>query len=119
MPTPTGHSRAILASKVKGTTVYDRGGEKLGHVEDIVLDKMSNEILFAVLGSGGILGAGEKYFPVPWAVLDYDTDKDAYVVPFGEVELKKAPTYRLEDLTKNDGAALTTSSDYYKSYAAA
>jgi sporulation protein YlmC with PRC-barrel domain len=119
MPTPAGHTRAILASKVKGTSVYDRSGEKLGHVEDIVLDKMSNEILFAVLGFGGILGAGEKYYPVPWAVLDYDTDKDAYLVPFGEGELKKAPTYRLEDLTRNDGAALTTSSDYYKNYAAA
>jgi sporulation protein YlmC with PRC-barrel domain len=113
MPTPAGHTRAILASKVKGTSVYNRAGDKLGHVEDIVLDKMSNEILFAVLGSGGILGAGEKYFPVPWSMLDYDTDKDAYVVPFGEAELKKAPTYRLEDLTKNDGAALTTSSEYY------
>jgi sporulation protein YlmC with PRC-barrel domain len=118
MPAPSGHSRAILASKVKGTSIYNRNGEKLGHVEDIVLDKMSNEILFAVLGSGGILGAGEKYFPVPWSVLDYDTEKDAYVVPFGEAELKKAPTYRLEDLTKSDGQALTTTSEYYSSYAA-
>lgn len=118
MPTPAGHTRAILASKVKGTSVYNRSGDKLGHVEDIVLDKMSNEILFAVLGSGGILGAGEKYFPVPWSILDYDTDKDAYVVPFGEAELKRAPTYDLDDLIKNDGQALTKTSEYYRTYAA-
>jgi sporulation protein YlmC with PRC-barrel domain len=118
MPTPAGHTRAILASKVNGTSIYNRNGEKLGHVEDIVLDKMSNEILFAVMGSGGVLGAGEKYYPIPWAILDYDTDKDAYVVPFGETELKKAPTYRLEDLTKHDGQALATTSEYYSSYAA-
>lgn len=117
MTTPTGHTRAILASKVKGTTVYNRGGDKLGHIEDVVLDKMSNQILFAVLGSGGVFGAGEKFFPVPWSVLDYDKDKESYVVPFGEAELKKAPTYRLEDLTKNDGQALTESTQYYASVA--
>ena len=43
---------------------------------------------------------------MPWSILDYSEDKDGYVVPFGEAELKKAPTYDLDDLTKNDGQAL-------------
>ena len=43
MPTPSGHTRAIAASRVTGTSVYNRSGEKIGHVEDIVLDKMSGE----------------------------------------------------------------------------
>ena len=55
MPTQKGHTRAIPASKVKGTTVYNTAGENIGQVEDIILDKTSNNIMFAVLGFGGFL----------------------------------------------------------------
>ena len=60
MPTPSGHTRAIVASRVTGTSVYNPQGEKIGHVEDIVLDKMTDKVMFAVLGFGGFLGIGEK-----------------------------------------------------------
>src|SRR5690348_2690345 len=117
MTTATGHTSAILASKVKGTAVYNTAGDKIGHVEDVVLDKQSDHIMFAALGFGGVLGVGEKYYPVPWSVLDYNKDRGGYVVPMSEEELKSAPTYRLEDLTKNDGDIgniRKTTYDYYK-----
>jgi len=103
MTSASGHTSAILASKVKGTSVYDQSGDKIGVVEDVVLDKQSDRIMFAALGAGGVLGVGEKYFPVPWSLLDYSKDKGGYVVPLGGDVISKAPTYRLEDLTKNDG----------------
>jgi len=56
MATDTGHARAILASKVKGTNVCNNAGDKIGTVEDIVLDKQSNRIMFAALGFGGFVG---------------------------------------------------------------
>src|SRR4051812_11938656 len=71
MPTASGHTTAIRASKVKGTTVYNTAGDKIGHVEDVILDKQTDRIMFAALGFGGVLGMGEKYAPVPWSVLDY------------------------------------------------
>src|SRR4249919_2748756 len=101
MTTASGHTSAILASKVKGTNVYNTAGDKIGHVEDIVLDKKSDTIMFAALGFGGVLGMGEKYAPVPWSLLDYSPDKGGYVVPMSEDMLKKA--YSLSDLTKGDG----------------
>ncbi len=91
MPTATGHTSAILASKVKGAAVYNSVGDKIGHVEDVVLDKQSDRIMFAALGFGGVLGMGEKYAPVPWSVLDYSKDKGGYVIPMSEDELKGAP----------------------------
>ena len=103
MPTSSGHTKAILASKVKGTTVYNNNGDKIGHVEDVVLDKKSDHIMFAALGFGGLLGMGEKYAPVPWSMLDYQPDKGGYVVPMSEDMIKKAPVYDLSDLTKDDG----------------
>ena len=59
MTTSSGHTSAILASRVKGTAVYDGSGDKIGTVEDVVLDKTSNRIMFAALGFGGVLGLGE------------------------------------------------------------
>lgn len=117
MTTATGHTRAILASKVKGTNVYNTKGDKIGHVEDVVLDKKTDWIMFAALGFGGLLGIGEKYTPVPWSMLDYSPDKGGYVVPMSEDIIKKAPVYDLADLTKNDGEfgdIRAQSYDYYK-----
>ena len=113
MPTASGHTRAILASKVQGTSVYNTAGDKIGEVEDIILDKTSNRIMYAALGFGGLLGMGEKYAPVPWSMLDYQPDKGGYVVPMSEDVIKKAPTYRLEDLTRDDGEIQTASYKYY------
>lgn len=114
MPTASGHTRAILASKVHGTKVLNTKGEKIGHVEDIVLDKQTNNIMFAVLGFGGFLGVGEKYHPVPWSVLDYDKDMSGYVVSLSKDTLEKAPAYELSDLTNDDGKARDSSYSYYK-----
>ena len=104
MTTTTGHTSAILASRVKGTAVYNDSGDKIGTVEDVVLDKQSNRIMFAALGFGGILGMGEKYYPVPWSLLDYDENKGGYVVPLSKDRLESAPAYDLKDLTKHDGS---------------
>lgn len=103
MTTSSGHTTAILASKVKGTSVYNNAGEKIGTVEDIVLDKLSNQIMFAALGFGGLMGIGEKYYPVPWSMLDYSEDMGGYVVPLDKARIENAPAYDLKDLTKHDG----------------
>ena len=117
MTTTSGHTSAILASKVKGTAVYNPQGDKIGTVEDIVLDKQSNRIMFAALGFGGLLGIGEKYYPVPWSLLDYDENKGGYIAPLSKELVEKAPAYDLKDLTKHDGSLGTIrqqSYDYYQ-----
>jgi sporulation protein YlmC with PRC-barrel domain len=117
MTTASGHTSAILASKVKGTAVYTANGEKIGHVEDVVLDKLSDRIMFAALGSGGILGMGEKYRPVPWSVLDYSEEKHGYVIPMNSDEIRGAPAFELKELVRSDGSAGSIHNqvfDYYK-----
>ncbi len=113
MSTSSGHTRAILASKVKGTKVYNRQGETVGHVEDLVLDKLSHEVLFAVIGFGGLLGVGEKYHPMPWSSLDYNEDQGGYVVGLSKDVLENAPSYDLDELTRNDGHIGQTAAEHY------
>jgi sporulation protein YlmC with PRC-barrel domain len=115
MPTTSGHTSAIRAKKVIGTTVKSRAGQKLGEVEDVVLDKQSNSIMFAVVGFGGVLGVGEKYHPVPWSTLTYDERAGGYIVDFTKEQLEAAPAASIEDLTKNDGMGYRdTTYAYYK-----
>jgi sporulation protein YlmC with PRC-barrel domain len=115
MTTASGHTSAIRAKKVIGTTVTHSAGEKIGQVEDIVLDKTSNSIVFAVVGFGGFLGMNEKYHPVPWSALDYDEVENSYVVPFTKEQLQAAPADSIDKLTKADGAAAyaTRANEYY------
>lgn len=117
MTTATGHTTAIRAGKAIGTNVYDRSGKSIGEVKDIVLDKTSNSILFAVVSFGGFLGLGEKYHPIPWAELDYDPSRKGYVVSFSTERLKAAPSDSIEALTQNDGLAFRDRA--YKHYGTA
>ena len=105
MTTLSGHTEAIRAKKVLNTPVKDLQGKKIGEVEDIVLDKLSSNIMFAVVGFGGFLGAGEKYHPIPWELLDYDEDEGAYVVSLTADQLKSAPADSISELTKDAGLA--------------
>jgi sporulation protein YlmC with PRC-barrel domain len=113
MTTQSGHTIAIRAKTVIGTGVKV-SGEKIGKVEDIVLDKTSNNIMFAVVGFGGVLGMGEKFHPVPWSSLDFDETENCYVLGMTKEKLKEAPSDNIDMLTREDGKALRDSTyDYY------
>src|SRR5262245_60121348 len=115
MSTPSEHTSAIRAKKVIGTTVKDQAGQKIGEVEDVVLDKQSNNIMFGVVSFGGVLGIGEKYHPIPWSSLNYNETEGAYIVNFTKEQLKAAPSDSIEELTRNDGVSYRDRAyDYYK-----
>ena len=62
-------TRLIAAEKVNGTAVYNRQGEHLGTIEDVMLDKVSGKVSYAVLSFGGFLGIGTNLLPLPWGRL--------------------------------------------------
>ena len=115
MATVSGHTSAIRAKKVLGTNVNDTSGSKIGSIEDVILDKQSNSILFAVVAFGGFLGMNEKYHPIPWSALDYDPEEGAYVVSFTKEQLQAAPAGSIDELTRDDGMQIRDRTyDYYK-----
>ena len=115
MPTQSGHTKAIRASRVIGTNVYNQGGDKIGEIEDVMLDKTSDGIMFAVIGFGGFLGINEKYHAVPWKLLNYEESSGGYVVPFTREQLMDAPAHAISELTQNDGRNVReTAFAYYK-----
>jgi hypothetical protein len=83
----------ISSDKVEGTAVYNRTGEKLGSIHTVMIDKVSGKVAYAVMSFGGFLGIGDRYHPLPWHVLTYDTGQGGYVVDLDRSKLEGAPTY--------------------------
>lgn len=88
----------ISSSKVEGTNVYSPGGDKLGSIDDLVIDKISGKVRYAVLEFGGFLGMGTDRYPLPWDQLHYDTGKDGYVVNVDKAQLERAPRYPADEV---------------------
>jgi sporulation protein YlmC with PRC-barrel domain len=104
----------IAADRVEGTEVYNTKGEHLGEVEDVLIDKESGKVAYAVMSFGGFLGIGEKYHPIPWSMLKYDTSKAGYVVALDQATLETAPAYDRDELKFQDRAWNASVHDYYK-----
>lgn len=83
----------IAAKQVQGTTVFNMALEKLGAVEDVMIDKATGRIAYAVLSFGGFLGIGDRYYPLPWEKLNYSTEMGGYVVDVDREVLEGAPSY--------------------------
>jgi hypothetical protein len=105
----------ISAAKVTGTSVHNTDGDLLGEIHDVMLDKRSGKIAYAVMSFGGFLGIGERYHPLPWGTLKYDTRQGGYVVGIAIDQLKGAPTYAANEAPAwGDRAYETRLHEYYK-----
>jgi sporulation protein YlmC with PRC-barrel domain len=58
------------SSKVIGVNVYNENNEKIGDIEELIIDK-SGKVDNVVLGVGGFLGMGEHYVAVPMEKLKW------------------------------------------------
>jgi sporulation protein YlmC with PRC-barrel domain len=85
--------RLIASDRVEGTKVYNRKGERLGSIKNFMVGKVSGHAEYAVIEFGGIFGMGNDYYPIPWDMLTYDTDKSGYVVDLTKEQLDKAPRH--------------------------
>lgn len=90
-------NRLIASNKVEGTPVYNFDGDRLGTIYNFMVDKYSGQVQYAVMSYGGFLGIGQRYYPMPWRMLDYDTREGGYVVNMTERDLEEAPSFGRDD----------------------
>ena len=65
------------ASKLVGVNVYNEANEKIGDINDVILDK-SGKAEKVILGVGGFLGMGEHDVAVPFDKLKFVNEAVAY-----------------------------------------
>ncbi len=88
----TSHS-LIASDRVEGTAVRRLNGDKIGHIERLMIDKVSGKVSYAILSFGGFLGMGANLLPLPWARLSYNRDIEAYQLDITDDELRRAPSF--------------------------
>jgi sporulation protein YlmC with PRC-barrel domain len=83
----------LSASTITGDEVCNLQDEKLGTIQDIMLDTQSGKIRYAVLSSGGFLGMGDRLFAVPWSAFTLDAEHERFILDMDVDRLKAAPGF--------------------------
>jgi hypothetical protein len=108
----------IASDKVEGTVVYGADQNQIGQIENVMIDKTSGHVAYAVLSFGGFLGIGADYYPLPWAMLKYDPGLGGYLINLTADRLKPAPKYGANDEWNWNNAQEAAALDaYYRPFA--
>jgi len=82
-----------------GQAVHNKAGEKVGKIDDLVVDMKSGDIRYAALSFGGIAGIGSKLFAVPWQAMTFEVgepnkaDSRQFVFNVTKDELERSPGF--------------------------
>jgi sporulation protein YlmC with PRC-barrel domain len=87
------HPNVLSTAAVIGDSVVNRTGEKLGKIEEIMLDLEKGRVAYAVLSFGGFMGMGEKLFAVPFEALKLDATREHFTLDVDQNKLKNAPGF--------------------------
>lgn len=84
------------ASEAIGKPVYNRADERIGEIEELLMDG-EGRVMAAVVGVGGFLGIGERDVAVAYRSFTMSRDKNGapkLMVDLTKAELEKASEYK-------------------------
>jgi sporulation protein YlmC with PRC-barrel domain len=96
-------AHAFKMNKLRGSEIRNLQGEKLGTVEDFVMDMDKGTINYIALGTGGVLGLGEKLFAVPFneSKMSMDGSNVFFVVNVSKEKLKNLKGFDKDNWPEN------------------
>ncbi|WP_173979597.1 PRC-barrel domain-containing protein [Magnetospirillum sp. UT-4] len=83
---------------VQGAAVNNLQGERIGEVEDVVVDIKRGQISYAIIGVGGFLGIGEKSVAVPWNMVQPGQESQTFVLNAPRRTLETAPAVQGDNI---------------------
>ena len=105
--------RLLTATSIMGDKVFNRSNEKLGDIKDIMIDITDGKIEYLIIEFGGFLGVGEKFFAVPFKLLEVDTEKEAFILNQKREVLAKAPGFDKDHWPETNSHAIQQSNAYW------
>jgi len=110
------HSNAVVKTReVIGVKVINAKNESLGKIEELIINKISGQVCYAVLSFGGFMGMGDKLFALPWNALKYNTQAEGFQLSIDKARLKNAPGFDKNNWPNWSDQQFTDSiSAYYK-----
>lgn len=88
--------KCLTASSIIGDKIFNRSGERLGKIMDVMLNIQEAKIEYVIIEFGGFLGAGQKYFAVSFQALSIDTKRHAFILDETKEFLLNAPGFDKE-----------------------
>jgi hypothetical protein len=86
-------AKGYRTSKLSGSNVMNDQNEKIGTIDDFIIDR--ERVLFSVFQIGGFLGIGGHLVAVPYKSLVIDESGTTIVLPHAtKDELKKLPEFK-------------------------
>jgi sporulation protein YlmC with PRC-barrel domain len=97
------------ASKLVGVNVYNDANEKIGDINDVILDK-SGKVENVILGVGGFLGMGEHYVAVSYDSLKWSNEPPRSTTASTTTSPNTRPATNVDSdkRTASDGTTRTT-----------
>ena len=105
---------ARRATKLVGTAVKNLQDEKLGKVENLLLDLGSGRVVAVVVSSGGFLGLGDELSAVPPMALRFNAGRDELHLDTSKEALSAAPHFKANEWP--DFAEPSYTDRVYRSY---
>jgi sporulation protein YlmC with PRC-barrel domain len=102
------------ASKVIGMAVKNLQDEKLGKVDNLMVDIASGRIVQVIISSGGFLGLGDELSAVPPAAFRFNAERDEVRLDVTKDALAKAPHFKGTDWSTIDSPVYVDS--VYRAY---
>ncbi len=92
----------IRASKIIGTRVTNDKGERLGKIDNLLINR-DGSVAFAIISYGGFVES--HLIPIPWRDLKPGPKNREFSVPFTKAQFDKTPKLRFNQLVdlKNPG----------------
>ena len=84
--------RLMRVDIVIGSEIRTADDEKVGEIEDIVLDPAQQRIVYVLASRGGFLGIGGKLVAIRWKDLRSTQDHELYVLDIEKSAFDNAPT---------------------------
>jgi heat shock protein HslJ/sporulation protein YlmC with PRC-barrel domain len=85
--------RSVRAGDVLGFEVRNMAGDKIGEVEDIVINMVDAQVLFVTMNYSGGLFKSDKIYPVPVSAFRWDPIKEELQLDLDEETLQDAPGF--------------------------
>jgi sporulation protein YlmC with PRC-barrel domain len=82
------------ASKLVGMAVKNPSDDKLGKVDNLVLDVEGGRLLYVIVATGGVVGIGEELHTIPPQKFTFNSERDALQLAATKQELSSNPRFK-------------------------
>lgn len=105
--------RFLTATSIMSNKVYNFERDHLGSVKDIMIDLAEGKIEYVIIEYGGFLGIGEKFFAIPFSLLEIDEEKEAFILNQDKETLENAPGFDKDHWPETNSHYMSDAGTYW------